>query len=218
MNTAYGLFFLGCLGAFPLHAELVFTLSPPASGLEANMPLPALLQNDLAHPTVGLSTAPAPADRTFAYKRWPCILKGAAWGKRLEKAPLPPDSLQLIAQLKETFAEEGLPGELAWVAEVESTLKTNAASVSGALGLYQFKPEAARQFGLITDNDHRTHPDKSARAAARYLTYLYPRMGDWPLTIAAYNAGEGCVRRLLKKERANTYEAIAIHLPPQTQV
>ena len=36
--------------------------------------------------------------------------------------------------------------------------------------------------------------------------------------MAAYNAGEGRVARLLKKRKANTFDAIATDLPAQTQM
>jgi membrane-bound lytic murein transglycosylase D len=127
--------------------------------------------------------------------------------------------LDFIPVLKAAFAAEGLPRELAWVAEVESSWATNAVSRSGARGLYQFKPEAAKRFALLQETrDFRTEPEPSARAAARYLAQLYSQFGDWRLALAAYNAGEGCVSRLLKSRRARSYDEIAAYLPPQTQV
>lgn len=158
-------------------------------------------------------------DDDFNRKRWPCIIRGGIWSRGQESAPLPPCARELIPILKAAFAAQGLPGELAWVAEVESMWVTNAVSKSGARGLYQFKPEAARRFELLRDlADEREHPERSARAAARYLAHLYAQLGDWRLAIAAYNAGEGCVSRLLKSRRARTYDAIAADLPAQTQV
>lgn len=158
-------------------------------------------------------------DPLFGQKRWPCIIKGVQWSQQQARNPLPAPAQELIPRLKSVFANEGLPGELAWVAEVESTLKTNAVSRSGALGLFQFKAAAARRFDLLGENgDHRTEPEHSARAAAQYLAHLYSRFGDWTLAVAAYNAGEGCVDRLLKTHKTRDYLAIAPFLPPQTQV
>jgi membrane-bound lytic murein transglycosylase D len=121
--------------------------------------------------------------------------------------------------LKTQFSKAGLPQELVWVAEVESMLNTNAVSGSGAKGLFQFKNEAAKRFGILREpHDFRSEPDKSAKAAAQYLSHLYLQFNDWILSVAAYNAGEGCVSRLLKKHEARLYETIAGELPPQTQV
>jgi membrane-bound lytic murein transglycosylase D len=55
-------------------------------------------------------------------------------------------------------------------------------------------------------------------AAARYLGSLYPRLKEWRLTLAAYNWGQGNVRRLLEKQRAATFDASAVHLPAETQM
>lgn len=158
-------------------------------------------------------------DKEFGRKRWPCIIRGAAWSRRQESTPLPPSARELMPILKETFASQGLPSALAWVAEVESMWITNAVSKSGARGLYQFKTEAARRFALLRDaGDFRDHPEQSARAAARYLAQLYAQLGDWRLAVAAYNAGDGYVARLMKSRRARIYDEIASELPPQTQI
>ena len=170
-------------------------------------------------PSHGHSNPSLSLDRNFRHTRWPCIIRGAAWSRRQGVESLPPHALDFIPLLKAAFAAEGLPQELAWVAEVESAWATNAVSRSGARGLYQFKPEAAKRFALLQETrDFRTEPEPSARAAARYLAQLYSQFGDWRLAIAAYNAGEGCVSRLLKSRRARSYDEIATYLPPQTQV
>jgi membrane-bound lytic murein transglycosylase D len=77
----------------------------------------------------------------------------------------------------------------------------------------------AKSYGLSTFlPDERTHPEKNARAAARYLRHLHDRFGAWPLALAAYNAGETRVDGLLKKSRARSYQAIADRLPAETQM
>ena len=80
-------------------------------------------------------------------------------------------------------------------------------------------PETARSLGLDTFiPDERADPDKSAHAAARYLRTLHGKFGDWPLALAAYNAGEGRVARLLAARHATTYAAIASGLPAETRM
>jgi len=61
-------------------------------------------------------------------------------------------------------------------------------------------------------------PEPSATASARYLKYLHNRFKDWRLALAAYNAGEGTVQKLLDRYKTSSYDAIAEHLPAETQM
>jgi membrane-bound lytic murein transglycosylase D len=80
-------------------------------------------------------------------------------------------------------------------------------------------PDTAKRFGLRTwPLDQRLDPEPSARAAATYLGLLHEKFKDWRLALAAYNAGEGTVQNLLKRHKANSYDAIASHLPAETQM
>ena len=66
--------------------------------------------------------------------------------------------------------------------------------------------------------DEREDPEQSAHAAAKHLNHLYTRFKDWRLAIAGYNAGEGTVQNLLKRYNARSFDAIATHLPAETQM
>ena len=124
----------------------------------------------------------------------------------------------ILPRLREIFVQEGVPGEWVWIAEVESGLNPRAVSRAGAAGLFQLMPATARRFGLSTGlRDERLAPAKSAAAAARYLRLLRAEFGCWPLALAAYNAGEGRVRRTLAACGADSFEAIAAHLPGETR-
>jgi membrane-bound lytic murein transglycosylase D len=124
-----------------------------------------------------------------------------------------------VPELKAAFTEEGTPPELVWVAEVESSFNPKARSPAGAAGLFQLMPQTARDEHLVLEpKDQRLEPEPSARAAARYLRALHAHYNDWELALAAYNVGEGRVDKLLKQEKAHSFEAIARRLPAETQM
>ncbi len=142
-----------------------------------------------------------------------------AWAKKLTQRPWPKAAQPYIARLKPIFQAEKVPPELVWMAEVESSFERRARSPAGAVGLFQLMPATARQYGLRTGLfDERLKPEASARAAARHLRYLHGQFKDWRLSLAAYNAGESVVRKLLKQHKARSFDAIATHLPAETQM
>lgn len=128
------------------------------------------------------------------------------------------EQTRLISVLKDIFRNEGVPGNLVWLAEVESSLNPEAESKAGAAGLFQIMPATAERFGLnVFPIDDRKSPAKSAQAAACYLRQLRNEFGCWALALAAYNAGEGRVGRAMKSNNARTFNEVAPYLPSETR-
>lgn len=99
------------------------------------------------------------------------------------------------------LSQEGLPAELGYLVWIESEFNLNAQSHAGALGLWQFMPGTARDFGLQVDAqrkiDERIDAVKSSKAAAQYLSMLLKQFGTdrYMLAIASYNAGQNKIQR-----------------------
>lgn len=115
-----------------------------------------------------------------------------------------------MPMISRILSEEGLPEELGYLALVESEFRVHATSQFGAVGLWQFMPSTARQYGLRIDKwvDERRDPVKSTRAAAAYLKELHGYYGRWFLVTAAYNAGPGVINKALEKSRAKDFWGI----------
>ena len=141
------------------------------------------------------------------------------WNRKLAGRAAPARAAALVPGLKAIFDDEGVPPELIWLAEVESSFNPSARSPVGATGLFQFMPATAERFGMnVAPQDDRLDPHKSARAAAQYLRFLHGRFESWPLALAAYNAGEGRVGRLLRTHDGVSFEDIVAYLPSETQM
>jgi soluble lytic murein transglycosylase-like protein len=78
---------------------------------------------------------------------------------------------------------------------VESRHRTDAVSPAGARGAMQLMPQTAVRFG-VQNARHLHEPEFNLAAGAAYLKMLQAEFGgDLDLALAAYNAGEGAVRR-----------------------
>ena len=78
------------------------------------------------------------------------------------------------------------------VISVESAYRPDAISPKGAIGLMQVMPGTAQRYGISNPVDVHSN----LRAGSRHLRTLIDMFGDrLDLVLAAYNAGEGAVRK-----------------------
>ena len=162
---------------------------------------------------------PEPAATDVAQARNRYVESKQVWLRKLASRPAPARSAALLPDLKRAFQAEGVPAALVWQAEAESTFNPSARSPAGAVGLYQFMPATAQQFGLsLKPQDERLDALKNARAAAKYLKLLHRRFGNWPLAFAAYNCGQGRVASVLSKTGGRTFDDIHDKLPAETRM
>ena len=116
--------------------------------------------------------------------------------------------------------EKGLPTDLKYLSVVESGLKPDATSRSGAAGLWQFMRPTGRMMGLKISRtiDERRDVEKSTAAAADYLLKLYNQFDDWTLAIAAYNCGPCNMRKAIRRSGGNkSFWEIKKYLPKETR-
>lgn len=101
------------------------------------------------------------------------------------------------AMIQSILSRSGLPGDLVYVAMVESGFDPRARSREGRAGLWQLSTADAERYGLIRNDeiDERYDPEKSTRAAAARFKDLYLELGSWDLVLAAHHAGAEPVQR-----------------------
>ncbi len=127
--------------------------------------------------------------------------------------------------IADRIALRGLPASLLYVPVIESALSVTARSSADAVGLWQLRPETARELGLRVDEwvDERRDPARATDAALDYLEQLRRRFGSWELALIGYNAGPSRVASRLRwyarsgDDAAARYAAVISSLPRETR-
>jgi membrane-bound lytic murein transglycosylase D len=109
--------------------------------------------------------------------------------------------------IRREIRERNLPPELLYLPVIESAYLPTAVSRSGAAGLWQFMRNSIGPFDIrVTEwMDERMDFWKSTVGALRKLEENYRYFEDWPLALAAYNAGMGAVSRLVNRTEIKDY-------------
>ena len=116
-----------------------------------------------------------------------------------------------MPMIRQVFAEEGVPADLAYLAVIESGFRNEANSKAKAVGMWQFIRSTGRIYGLNGNAwlEERRDPIKATRAAARYLKRLYQISGDWYLAASSYNAGPLTLDRAIQNVGSRNFWDLA---------
>ena len=168
---------------------------------------------------------------------WPIIQQGLAfeyvdhiavrqqlnWYKKNPKylARVQQRASRYLYHVVEALHEKEVPLDIALLPIIESAYEPFAYSHGQASGLWQFIPMTGKRFKLERDwwQDERRDVLQSSEAAAKYLSYLHRYFdGDWQLAVAAYNAGEGNVRKAVRKNQKKglPIDFFSLDLPRET--
>jgi membrane-bound lytic murein transglycosylase D len=109
--------------------------------------------------------------------------------------------------IKAEIAKRNLPPELLYLPVIESGYLASAKSRSGAAGLWQFMMNSISPYNMQVNEllDERRDFQKSTVGALRKLEENYRSLGNWPLALAAYNAGLGGVLRAAQRGGSRDY-------------
>lgn len=121
---------------------------------------------------------------------------------------------------RQIFKEEGVPIDIAWLGQVESSWQPKAVSWAAASGLWQFVPATGRRFGLRQTAwiDERNSFEQATRASAKYLKFLANRYnGNWELAMGAYNTGEGNIDRAISRAGTANFWAVYPYIAQETR-
>ncbi len=115
--------------------------------------------------------------------------------------------LRYIPNMRDILETNGLPGDLVYLALIESGFKHKIRSNKNAVGPWQFVKATGKGFGLEIDVwvDERQDPIKATEAAAQYLVKLHDVFNSYYLAIAAYNTGPSRVLRAIRRHKTRNF-------------
>jgi LysM repeat protein len=119
--------------------------------------------------------------------------------------------------IEKKLAEAGMPDDLKYLAVAESALLTHIRSKDGALGTWQLMKHTARHNDLRKDRmlDERLNFERSTAAALKHLKRLRGMFDSWTMVLAAYNCGEGRIKKEIRKQKVKDY--YRLNLPLETE-
>lgn len=133
--------------------------------------------------------------KVYLSEKWQKVLRGI-----LENA------VEYRVYVRKCVQEKEVPPELEYLPVVESGYKTAVRSKSGAIGMWQFMANSVKPFLKLNEYvDERYDPWLSTQAGIAKLQDNYRIFNDWLIAIAAYNCGNGKMRKTIRKAGTSDY-------------
>ncbi len=188
-----------------IFATLLVVAPVYASAQTTSNLLPEKLQFQVGQPR---KVAPFPLVLNAAVQHYVDSYIAHSEGLKLSYARSAP----YLTQMMDVLRQYGVPSDMVYLAFAESSF-----TKAGA-GPWQLTKATARRFGLTVNEflDERRDPLKSTRAAAEYLAELHDEIGDWRLTIIAWNTGEGMLSHFVR-DRGEDFDRLLERLPGRTR-
>jgi membrane-bound lytic murein transglycosylase D len=120
----------------------------------------------------------------------------------------------VVTFIESALIQNGLPKMMRNLPLIESGFDKNVISSANAGGIWQFMEGYARRHGL--KNADRFDIYHSTQTAMKILKSLYQKYGNWITVIAAYNCGEGNVKKAIDRANSDRYDKFYVYLPTET--
>ncbi|NAW50020.1 transglycosylase SLT domain-containing protein [Elizabethkingia argentiflava] len=120
----------------------------------------------------------------------------------------------VVAFIENTLLQNGLPKVLRNLSLIESGFNKNIVSSARAGGMWQFMEAHAARYGLKSEDRFDVY--HSTLTAMKSLKNLYAKYKNWLSVVAAYNCGEGNIKKAMDKAKSDRYEKFYVYLPAET--
>jgi len=131
---------------------------------------------------------------------------------------------EILPMMQGQLLDDGVSDLFIYLSMIESGFSTDIVSSKKAVGLWQFMPATAKDYNLVVceNYDERCDAISATTAAIKHLNRLHRHFGKWYLAAMAYNCGEGCVNKAIKRAGTDDIHILTDdylkYLPKETRV